>query len=71
MEAEAARMVLADAVRRRVVLADAPKRRVDASRIANALGAEEILPAPAAGGSPVCRYVRRTAALASAQKTRG
>ena len=55
-------MVLADTDRRRVILADAPKRRLDASRIASALGAEEILPAPP-GGCPVCRYAARKAAF--------
>lgn len=58
-------VVLADSARRQVLLADAPKPRLDAGRIASALGARQIRPAPPGGGSPVCWYAARKATLAA------
>jgi hypothetical protein len=59
------RTCLADAARRRVILADAPKQPLDPGGIARTVGAAEILPAPPGGGSPVCWYAVRQAALAA------
>jgi hypothetical protein len=58
------RVFLSDPARLPVALADVPKRRVDPDRVAEALGAAEILPAPPDSGSPIRRYAVRRVALA-------
>jgi len=63
------RTSLADAARRRVILTDASKPRLDTGGIPRAPGAAEILPAPPDGGSPVCWYAVRQAALAARPRT--
>nr|WP_294553171.1 hypothetical protein [uncultured Rhodopila sp.] len=53
------RIVLTDATKPLVALADAAKPRIDAADIAAALGASEVIDAPAQGGSPISWYAIR------------
>jgi hypothetical protein len=53
------RVVLTDATKPLVALADATKPRTDTADIAAALGASEVLDAPAQGGSPISWYAIR------------
>jgi hypothetical protein len=53
------RLILTDKTKRRVLLTDTTKRRVNVADLAAALGASEVVPAPASGGSPVAWFAVR------------
>lgn len=55
----ARRIVLTDEPKRRVLLTDTTKRRVNVADLATALGAGDVSPAAAAGGSPVSWFAAR------------
>jgi hypothetical protein len=53
------RLILTDKTKRRLMVTDTPKRRVNVADLAAALGASEVVPAPAAGGSPASWFAMR------------
>jgi hypothetical protein len=53
------RIVVTDEPKRRVVVTDTAKRRVNVADLTIALGAGDVSPVPAAGGSPVSWFAAR------------
>jgi hypothetical protein len=53
------RLILTDETKRRVPLTDVPKGRVSVGDLAAALGASNVVAAPASGGSPVSWFAVR------------